>query len=257
VPPKESPLQKLWIFDFDGTLSPLVPDRDAAALLPEARELLSTLSKLAGQSVAVLSSRMLDDLIPRIGVKGLYLAGGSGAEWLLPNGERRTADGKTRRLESVRKDVMPELNKLWDIQGVDVEDKKWSVAVHVRHVSAEDRARALDFLAVLSRTTGIRLLRGPEVFEIQLLPEIDKLFGVIILCEMLSFVPAPGSLVYAGDDENDALVMNWVLRKGGIAMAVGRLPLVPGALVLENPAALVSEVRRLAGLRATRQEVAT
>lgn len=250
-------LERLWIFDFDGTLSPLVPDRNAAALLREGREMLSALVRLPRQSVAVLSSRLLDDLISRVDLDGLYLGGGSGAEWLLPNGEYRTAESKTQRLESARSAIMPELAKLSGIRGVDLEDKKWSVAIHVRHVSPDDRKRVFDFLSALSRTTGIRMLRGPEVFEIQLLPEIDKRFGVVILCEMLNFVPGPGSLVYAGDDENDALVMNWVLRKGGIAMAVGRLPLVPGALVLEDPAALVSEVRRLAGLRATRQEVAT
>jgi trehalose-phosphatase len=244
----EIPLQRLWVFDFDGTLSPLVPDRNAAVLLPEARELLSTLSKLPGQAVAVLSSRLLDDLIPRISMKGLYLAGGSGAEWLLPDGERRTADSQTQHLDSVRKSVMPELEKLSGIQGVDVEDKMWSVAIHVRHVSIEGRARVLDFLAALSRTTGIRLLRGPEVFEIQLLPAIDKLFGVRVLCGMLGIDSSAGSIVYAGDDENDAIVMDWVLRNGGVALTVGRLPLVPGAMVLDHPEALVQKVRSLAGL---------
>ena len=249
MPPKECPLQKLWIFDFDGTLSPLVPDRNAAVLLPEARELLSELSKLPGQSVAVLSSRMLEDLIPRMGVEGLYLGGSSGAEWLLPSSERRTADSKTKRLEGVRIAVMPELHKLSDIQGVDVEDKRWSVAVHVRHASAGERARVLDFLSVLSRTTGIRLFKGPEVFEIQLLPEIDKLFGVITLCVMLNFVPAPGSLVYAGDDENDCTAMQWVIRKKGAALFVGKEPKISGIWEIPTPAALVSEVRKLAGLK--------
>jgi trehalose-phosphatase len=248
VPSTEIPLKRIWVFDFDGTLSPLIADRDAATLLPEARELLAELARLPRQAVAVLSSRLLDDLIPRVNVKGLYLGGGSGAEWLLPDGERRSAEGKTQRLEETRKAVLPELAKLSGIQGVDVEDKKWSVAVHVRRVPPDDRAGVSEFLRALSRTTGIRLLRGPEVFEIQLLPEIDKLFGVVILCEMLNFVPGPGSLVYAGDDENDALVMDWVLRKGGTAMIIGANTLVPGALVLEHPAALVSEVRRLAGL---------
>ncbi len=257
MPSTEIPLQRLWVFDFDGTLSPLVPDRDTAALLPEGRELLSALVRLPRQGVAILSSRLLDDLIPRVDLDGLYLGGGSGAEWLLPNGERRIAENKTQRLESARNAVMPELATLSGIQGVDLEDKKWSVAIHVRHVSPDDRKRVFDFLSALSRTTGIRMLRGPEVFEIQLLPEIDKLFGVRVLCGMLNFVPAQGSLVYAGDDENDAIVMDWVLRNGGVALTVGRVPLVPGALVLEHPAALVSEVSRLAGLRATRQEVAT
>jgi trehalose-phosphatase len=244
----EISLQRLWAFDFDGTLSFLVPDRNAAALLPEGRGLLSALVRLPRQGVAVLSSRLLDDLIPRVDVKGLYLGGGSGAEWLLPNGERKAAESKRQRLEVIRGAVMPELAALEGIPGVDLEDKKWSVAVHVRSVSPDDRERVSELLGVLSRTTGIRLLRGPEVFEIQLLPEVDKLFGIRVLCEMLGVEPAGGSIVYAGDDENDAIVMDWVLRNGGTALAVGRLPLVPGAVVLNNPSALVSEVRRLAGL---------
>jgi trehalose-phosphatase len=248
VPSAEIPLQRIWVFDFDGTLSCLVPDRDTATLLPEAKELLAELVRLPRQRVAVLSSRLLDDLILRVPVNGLYRGGGSGAEWLLPDGERRTAESKTQRLESARNAVMMELVKLSGIRGVDLEDKKWSVAVHVRYVSPDDRLRVFEFLEALSRSTGIRLLRGPEVFEIQLLPEIDKLFGVVILCEMLHFEPFPGSLVYAGDDENDAIVMDWVLRKGGVALTVGRVPLVPGATVLEDPAALVQKVRRLAGL---------
>jgi len=240
--------QRIWIFDFDGTLSPLVADRGAAALLPEARDLLAELARLPRQAVAVLSSRSLDDLAARVDVRGLYLGGGSGAEWLLPSGERRTADSKTRRLQHVRSAVMPELDRLRELPGVDLEDKNWSVAVHVRQTARDERPKAVSFLESLVRTTGIRLLRGPEVYEIQLLPEIDKLFGTVVLCEMLHHVPAQGSLVYAGDDENDAMAMEWVIRKGGIALCVGREPVIPGVRALEGPSALVPELRRLAGL---------
>ena len=245
---REAVLERIWIFDFDGTLSPLVPDRGAAALLPSARALLSDLAGLPQQAVAILSSRRLDDLAARVDVRGLYLGGGSGAEWLLPCGERRTADNKTQRLQHVRSAVMPELDRIRGVTGIDVEDKHWSVAVHVRQATPDARSRVHAFLEALIRTTGIRLLRGPEVFEIQFLPEIDKLFGAVVLCEMLRHVPVPGSLVYAGDDENDAMAMEWVIRKGGVALFVGREPLIPGVRVLEGPSALVPEVRRLAGL---------
>ena len=78
MPSKRIPLERLWIFDFDGTLSPLVPDRDAAALLPEGREMLSALVRLPRQGVAVLSSRLLDDLIPK-----------SRRGWALPGRRKR------------------------------------------------------------------------------------------------------------------------------------------------------------------------
>lgn len=245
--PKTAP-ERLWIFDFDGTLSSLVPDRDAAVILPEAGELLSVLSTLPGLVVAVISSRVLDDLIPRIGVEGLYLGGGSGAEWRLPGGKRRAAESEIGRLRDVRNAVMPDIEGLRDIPGIDVEDKKWSVAVHVRQARHDVRKRVREVLDALTRTAGIRVLQGPEVFEIPLMPGMDKLFGVRFLCTILRFEPGPGSLVYAGDDENDATAMEWVIRNGGVAYFVGREPVIPGVLVLEDPGALVQAVRRLAGL---------
>lgn len=248
MPMREPVPERVWVFDFDGTLSSLVADRGAAKLLPEARELLSGLVRLPRQVTAVLSSRRLDDLAARVDFRGLYLGGGSGAEWLLPGGERRTADSKTRRLRHIRSAVLPALERLREIPGVDLEDKHWSVAVHVRQAAPDEKPGVLSFLESLVRTTGIRLLRGPEVFEILLLPEIDKLFGAVVLCEMLRHVPSPGSLVYAGDDENDAMAMAWVIRNGGIALSVGAEILIPGVRLVDGPSALVREVRRLAGL---------
>lgn len=86
--PEEKNNRKLWIFDFDGTLSNLVPERSAAQILAEAKDLLKALLHLPGHQVAVLSSLLLKDLIPRVGIPGLCLGGGSGAEGLMPNGRR-------------------------------------------------------------------------------------------------------------------------------------------------------------------------
>jgi len=84
---------------------------------------------------------------------------------------------------------------------------------------------------------------------VQLLSEIDKLFGVKNLCKLVSFQPDGGLLVYAGDDENDATAMGWVIREGGAALSIGRNPLVPGARAVASPAALVEEIREMAGIR--------
>jgi trehalose 6-phosphate phosphatase len=238
----------LWVYDFDGTLSPLVEERSAATLLPEAKEILIELARLPGQQVAVLSSRSLDDLIPRVDITGLYLGGGSGAEWLLPDSRRIIAEGKMDPLLRARKEVLDDFRRIETIQGVDVEDKKWSVAVHVRRVSPGDRASIFNSLTELARTKGVRILRGPEVFEVQILPEIDKLFGVKTLCSLTGFAPESGMIVYSGDDENDAVAMEWVIRHGGVAFSIGSKPLVQGAISVAGPEALVREVRKLAGL---------
>jgi len=238
----------LWIYDFDGTLSPLVEERSAATILPEAKEILIELAKFPGQQVAVLSSRMLDDLIPRVEIPGLYLGGGSGAEWLLPDGHRMVAEGKMKSLLKARKEVLDDFRRIKFIPGVDVEDKKWSIAVHVRGVSPDDRASTFNSLTELVRAKGVRILRGPDVFEVQILPEIDKLFGVKTLCSLAGFVPESGMIVYSGDDENDAVAMKWVIRHGGVAFSIGPRPFVRGAIHVATPAALVREVWNLAGL---------
>jgi trehalose 6-phosphate phosphatase len=158
------------------------------------------------------------------------------------------AEEKMETLLKARKRVLEDLKRIGTIPGVDLEDKKWSVAVHVRGVTSGDRASTLNSLTELARTKGIRVLKGPEVFEVQILPEIDKLFGVKTLCSLTDFAPESGRIVYSGDDENDAVAMEWVIRHGGVAFSIGSQPLVQGAVPVASPEALVKEVRKLAGL---------
>jgi trehalose 6-phosphate phosphatase len=158
------------------------------------------------------------------------------------------ADGKTEPLLKARKAVLDDFKRIKTIPGVDVEDKKWSVAFHVRGMSTSDRESVSKSLTQLAQTKGIRIFRGPEVFEAQLLPEINKLFGVKTLCGLTGFTPESVRIVYSGDDENDAIAMEWVIRHGGVAFSLGSQPLVQGATPVANPEALVREIGKLAGL---------
>ena len=80
--------RRLWAFDFDGTLSRIVPDRNDARLHPECGNRLRYLLDSPGNRVAVVSSRALEDIVPRVPIPGLYVGGGSGLEWQLPGGNR-------------------------------------------------------------------------------------------------------------------------------------------------------------------------
>jgi trehalose-phosphatase len=102
----------LWVFDFDGTLSTLVPERNKAELHPACRKMLGDLVKNPHNHVAVLSSRALDDLSPRVPVRGIFLGGGSGTEWRIPGLHRVTPGGKgEQRLLAARTLVMESLEK--------------------------------------------------------------------------------------------------------------------------------------------------
>jgi trehalose 6-phosphate phosphatase len=52
-------------------------------------------------------------------------------------------------------------------------------------------------------------------------------------------------MVYAGDDENDATAMEWVIRQGGMAFSVGKKAIIPDAIHVPGPEMLAAEIRRL------------
>jgi len=239
--------QRLWIFDFDGTLSPLVPERELARLHPACAELLMVLVNQLRQKVAILSSRSLEDIVPRVPVPGIYLGGGSGIEWQLPDGGRVMPDGDwDERLEMTRKSLLPLIVRIAILPGVELEDKKWSVALHTRKAPAESREELQVRVDEWIKKGTARVLKGPEVLEIQFLPDIDKAFGVRTICAMLAFDPTSYTIVYAGDDENDAAAMRWITSLGGVALSMGNRFPVPGAIVVDGHIGLVREILRIA-----------
>lgn len=241
---------RLWIFDFDGTLSPIVADRAAARLHPASRELLADLARDPVNRVAVLSTRAIEDLVPRIPVPDVILGGSSGLEWRLPGGRRVVPREATRRkLEEARARVLPGLGRIGAIRGVEIEDKRWSVAVHYRRVPADTMPELVPFLDELAGCPGIRVYPGPMAAEVQLIPSVDKAFGVRRLCRLLAFAPGRWRLFYAGDDENDAPAMRWVLARKGTVFVVGKRMRIPGALAVQGAPALVRVVRAQAGLQ--------
>jgi len=239
--------KRLWIFDFDGTISPIVADPYAATLHPVCRSVLQGLASRAQETVAVLSSRSLGDLVLRVSIPGLFLGGSSGIAWQLPGGAMKQfePDGNTR-LKNVRTSVLPLIKPLAKLPGIRVEDKHWSIALHTRNAPAESKKRLGKLLKNLQGRMPVGFYHGPEVIEVQLLPEINKAFGVRKLGDLLGFEPAQGNLVYAGDDENDAAAMQWVQACGGTVFVVGDGPAVPGATTVGSPFELAMEILQLA-----------
>ncbi|MBT0653433.1 trehalose-phosphatase [Geomobilimonas luticola] len=244
--------ERLWIFDFDGTLSPLVPDRERAQLHPECKRLLEALASLPHQRVAVLSSRSLEDLISRVPIEGVYLGGGSGIEWYFPDGRHIMSDGNwAERLSRTRGSLLHDLDSIAVIPGVELEDKKWSVALHTRNATLQAKEQLYSRIISWRPPHPVRIFSGPEVLEIQLFPEVDKAFGVRMLCQILNLDLSSGTVVYAGDDENDAVAMRWVIHRGGNALMVGSSFPVAGAQIVKDHLSLVEQIRRMVGLDVT------
>lgn len=243
---EESCSRRLWVFDFDGTLSTLVPNRNAAYLHPESLELLAELAANPLDRVAVLSSRALDDLVGRVPIPQVFLGGGSGLEWHIPGGQRISPGEKEENiLEDARRYVLPVLEWIAAFPGVELEDKRWSVSLHYRQVLPEKIPTLLPLIAVLKRFQYIRLFECPFVIEVQFLPMGNKSFGIQRLCQLLDFDPSEGQILYAGDDENDAAAMQWVLSWNGTVFIVGGRVRIAGARYVDGPATLVRSLRTL------------
>lgn len=239
--------RSLWVFDFDGTLSTLVPERTEARLHRDCERMLRFLALSPWNRVAVLSSRTLDDVASRVSAPGVFIGGASGLEWQLPGGHRiGPGDSSEARLEKKRRAVSPILREMALIPGLEIEDKRWSVAIHYRNASPRSFQRRVSLLQRLRDRTGIKLHRGPEVVEVQLVLGGGKSAGVRRLCRITGWDPSWERIVYAGDDENDAVAIRWVLLKGGTGIVVGNRITVPKARHVEGPADLAKAVREFA-----------
>ena len=248
----------LWAFDFDGTLSSIVPDRTAARLHRECGRMLRFLARSPWNRVAVLSSRMLDDVVSRVPVPGVFIGGASGLEWQFPDG-RRTGPGPGAASEGMlvkkRSAIFPILEEMASIPGVEIEDKRWSVAVHYRNASPGSFRKKMSLLQRLRERTGIKVHQGPEVVEVQLVRGGGKSSGLRRLCHLVGWDPAGARVVYAGDDESDVVAIRWALSKGGAGIVVGNRITIPWARRVEGPAGLARLVRELADAAPARDTV--
>lgn len=239
-------LKRLWIFSFDRTLTAAGACYAKARLHRVTRQFLEELAALPGHRVAVLSSRPLDDLVSRVPIEGIYLGGSCGTEWHIPGGESMTLSGKPKdMLMETRDALLPTLRAVADLPGVELEDRRWSAALHTQEANTKARQTLFARLAAVLKGWRVALYRHTTMVEIQFLPEITMAFGAQALCRFLGY---RGDVVCAGSDENDATALRWALNQGGTALSLGRDPLVPGARPVVDVRSLARHVRDLAGI---------
>ncbi len=178
----------LLAFDFDGVLAPIVPVRDAAHLRPTTRDLLSEVARRF--PAIVVSGRALSNLAPRLhGIPLRMVFGNFGYE---PATEGAAAP-------SVVAEWVADLHsRLSEDEGLFIEDKKFSVAVHYRHARHPERAQKLIAEAV-RELRDVRVLEGTKA--VTLLPSTGPHKGSTVLaaCQRLGCQ----QIVYVGDDGTD------------------------------------------------------
>ena len=186
----------LCVFDFDGTLSPIVPQPDSACLPPEVRERLVALTLLA--PVAILTGRSLVDIGQRLGFEPHYVIGNHGLEGM-PGWEARGTDYASAcvawraALEMALRD-----HQRFD-PGIRLEDKQYSLSVHYR--MARDQAQAEQRLAALFETLlpPPRVVAGKCVYSLMPVEAAHK--GAAM--EQLMQQAGAATAIYVGDDVTD------------------------------------------------------
>jgi trehalose-phosphatase len=194
--------QNIALFlDFDGTLSPIAPRPELAAIDPQAQIAVERLRDLAGVQIAIVSGRALGDVRARAGIDGIIYAGNHGLEI-----ETDTLCFQEPRAESLRLEIRRlELRLeqvLSDVTGVEVEKKGLGVSVHYRqvHESLQAWVRA-QVEEMVRRSPLFTLLHGKMVLDIRPAVDWNKGHAVRWLLDRsgLSNIFS----IYVGDDITD------------------------------------------------------
>ncbi|MDD4956882.1 MAG: trehalose-phosphatase [Candidatus Omnitrophica bacterium] len=216
--------EPVFFLDYDGTLTPIVDRPDMAVVSGDMKATVEALAKR--YKVAVVSGRFREDVEGLLGVKGIFYAGShgldiSGPGFSMVEKRAREAVPAVDELIRVFKD------RLGGIEGLIVEEKKFSVAVHYRLVDeGAHLARIREVVyAEAAKYPTMKVMDGKKVFEV--LPDIDWDKGKAIRWIMNALdIPWNGvSVIYIGDDVTDEYAFRSIRTRGtGILVSTESRP---------------------------------
>jgi trehalose 6-phosphate phosphatase len=223
--------------DYDGTLTPIVARPDQAVLTPEMR---NTLRHLANRwPTAIVTGRSLEQIEQLVNVPGITYAGSHGFDIRGP-GIRYQVGAQAR--DAINHAFAEIVQMIGGIEGVLVENKTFSVAVHFRLVPPGLKQKVIEATHEVARKHGLRVTGGKQVIEMR--PDVDWDKGTAIrwLAERL-----PGRTpLFIGDDVTDEDAFR-AIRGDGITILVSAEPRETAAeYSLRDVEAVHEFLRRLA-----------
>jgi trehalose 6-phosphate phosphatase len=224
----------LLVFDFDGTLAPIVRARGEAAIPETTRALLRVVSLL--YPCAVVSGRSRADLAPRLDrIPFVAIVGNHGAEAGFGPVDRSRQALVCGWREELRR-------ALAGCAGVEVEDKGHTLAIHYR--AAPDRSAARHRVrAVADALPEARVFGGRAVVNVVPLDAPNKGEAVGEVLRRIGWREA----LYVGDDatDEDAFVVAGVT----VSVRVGRTHASAARYYLPQQSAIDELLRALVASR--------
>jgi len=203
----------ICVFDFDGTLSPIVTRPDRARLPLGIKSRLIKLLALA--PVAIISGRSLADIRPRLGFEPSYVVGNHGLEGV-PGWEKFSENYKSlcvgwkNIIETALEDKV-----LYD-KGIVVEEKQYSLSVHYRLTFDHEKVKEQLKKLFDNLSPPARVIPGKCVFSLVPPNAVDK--GRAL--EQLMQASGARSAIYVGDDITDEDVFD-LQRSDCMSVRVG------------------------------------
>ena len=227
----------LLAFDFDGTLAPIVPARDDARMRASTVELFERLCR--AYPCAVISGRGRDDVARRTnGARLTHILGNHGLE---PGEHMHTFERQIRQ-------ILPTLEaELADQAGVDIEDKRFSLAVHYRRSRAKRVARRRIHEAIASLDLGLRTIPGKLVVNV--MPKHAPHKGDAL--QRLRAEVGADTAVYVGDDSTDEDVFQLDQPGRLLSIRIGRSMKSAAQYYLRDQREIDTLLRRLLRFRQT------
>lgn len=205
--------------DFDGTLSPIVERPAEARLSAAMREALRELGSRC--PVYVVSGRNLADVRARVDLPGIGYAGSHGFDFAAADGQEwhhPDAMGFMADLDGAEAGLREQLSA---VRGIEIERKRFSVAVHFRRANPSEIATIeVAVNEVLDRHRRLTDVPGKMVHDLR--PDLswDKGRSVLWMLDRLGLSGGRALPVYVGDDitDEDAFA---AVERSGIGIRVG------------------------------------
>lgn len=236
----------LLLFDFDGTLAPIVAHPILAVLPSTTRDLLAGLAALPHVAIGIISGRELGQLKERIGLSGLAYAGSGGMQIEL--GGEHLVDEALAEFDKDSSTIVATLTAaVSKYPGAWIEKKPGCLAIHHRSlqpllsVCLQQEVRE-SLVCFLEEPPVIRLRDVCRALEIALSDAWTKADAID---RILAARESDAYVVFAGDGANDEEAVARVNALGGLTIGIG--PDSPPGTTLRraNPEVLAADLARL------------
>ena len=190
------------MLDVDGTLAPIAPRPDDAAVPQETKRLLAALAVHPGVTIAFVSGRAAADVERLAGIRGAWVVGNHGFEILRPDGTPITDASLGTAREAIAAALGDIADAILTMPGVLIEDKHWTASVHFRLAAPSVAPLLREAVQRAADRQGLRVMEGKKVLEIRPNRDVNKGTAALELTrEILG--SRQGSVLYVGDDATD------------------------------------------------------